>query len=163
VVARLSADIEEDTRQKRFHVMMDRYLAVDTITAFVTGPYWNEATASERDAFRAAFRDLLGARFLPALAKAGDVDIDIVGKRTLRDGLWSVTARVRPGGTSGPTRVQLRVMQQEGSLRIADVVTRGISLGVTLREEYTSYLERHDGDFGALTERVRSRAADLRP
>jgi len=162
VVARLGADVDPATRRERFDAMMDRYLAVGSITKFVTGPYWAEAGAGERTALREAFRELLRARFVPALAKAGDVNIQILGKRTLSSGMWSVAMRVRPDAAAEPTRVQLRVLERDGNLRIADVVTRGVSLGVTLREEYTSFLERHDGGLGALAERIRSRAADLR-
>ena len=162
VVARLGGDVDDATRGERFRAMMDRYLAVDSITKFVAGPYWAEASGDGRAAFREAFRELLGARFLPALSKAGDVDIEIMGKRTLRDRLWSVGMRVKPKGAADATRVQLRVVRRDGKLRIADVVTRGVSLGVTLRDEYTSYLKRHDGDLHALADRVRARAQDLR-
>jgi phospholipid transport system substrate-binding protein len=162
VVAELGGDVDASTRRDRFQGMMDRYLALDAITRFVTGRYWAEASDTDRSAFTTAFRDLLRVRFLPTLAKAGTVEVEMVGQRTLRDGLWSVTMRVRPGQSADATRVQLRVMRRDGDLRIADVVTRGVSLGVTLREEYTSYLERHDGDLGALTRKVRQRVADLR-
>lgn len=162
VVAELGGDVDASTRRDRFQGMMDRYLALDAITRFVTGRYWAEASDTDRSAFRTAFRDLLRVRFLPTLAKAGTVEVDMLGQRTLRDGMWSVTMRVRPAQSAEATRVQLRVMRRGGDLRIADVVTRGVSLGVTLREEYTSYLERHDGDLGALTRKVRQRVAELR-
>mgnify|MGYP006296906425 FL=1 len=162
VAKNLAGDLERRERRERFREMSGQYLALQQITRFVTGGYWGDATAAERRAFRKAFRELLRARFLPVLAKAADVRFDVAGSRRVQAGLWQVGLNVsQPGPKSETTRVGLRVMQTDAGLRVADVVTKGVSLGVTLREEYTTFLERHDGDLTALTRRVRQRARDL--
>ena len=162
VVNNLAAEGERRELRARFREMSGTYLAFDRITRFVTGDYWTRASAEQRAAFREAFRHLLRARFLPVLKKAGDVQFDLAGSRTVRDGLWQVGVYVRQAGPKAEvTRVGLRVLQTPEGLRVADVVTKGVSLGVTLREEYTSFLARHDGDMTALTARVRERARKL--
>lgn len=162
VVSRLSGDVPAETRAERFDALVDEYLAMDTISGFVTGPYWSEASPEQRAAFRDAFRELVRARFLPTLADAGDVTFDVGDTRRLREGLWAVRVVLQPDGGTEPVPVELRVMRGEDGLRVADIVTRGVSLGVTLREEYTSYLKRNDGDFDALTARVRAKVRELR-
>lgn len=162
VAKNLAADVERPERRERFRRMSQEYLALGTITQFVTGAYWSDATDSEQRAFRKAFRELLRARFLPVLARADDVRFTVAGSRRVKAELWQVGLNVhRPGPETDATQVGLRVMQTDAGLRVADVVTKGVSLGVTLREEYTTYLERHDGDLTALTRRVRQRAREL--
>ena len=158
----LAGDVDRAERRERFQRMSRRYLALDQITQFITGAHWSQATAEEQRAFRKAFRELLRARFLPVLARADEARFDVAGSRRVKAGLWQVTLHVRrPGPKTDSTRVGLRVMQTEAGMRVTDVVTRGVSLGVTLREEYTTFLERHDGDLKALTRRVRQQARNL--
>ncbi len=158
----LAGDLANGERRERFREMSGQYLALERIARFVTGGHWAEATATQRRAFRQAFRDLLRARFLPVLARADDVRFDVLNSRKVKAGIWQVGLRIRrPGPEADPVRVGLRVLQTDSGLRVGDVVTRGVSLGVTLREEYTSFLERHDGDLTALTRKVRQRVREL--
>lgn len=159
--ARLGANTPRAEREKAFRDMIDRYLATSIITRFVTGRHWDEADEAARRAFRGAFRTLLVNRFLPAFEGSQGMSFDVEGARRLKAGLWSVALRIDPGADAAPVAVQLRVIERGGGLKVADVMTRGVSLGLTLREEYTTFLRRHDGDLSALTRQIRERSAAL--
>jgi phospholipid transport system substrate-binding protein len=160
VVSELSGTGTRADRVGRFQDLLDQYLAIPTVARFVTGPHWEKAAPEARDAFRDAFRTLLVNRFLPAFEGSQDVGFDVRGVRSVRDKLWQVKVRVQPPDGE-PVAVALRVLRRDGRLQVADVITQGVSLALTLREEYTTYLRRHDGDLTALTRKVRERADAL--
>jgi phospholipid transport system substrate-binding protein len=161
VVARLGGDTPRAERAEAFQEMIDRYLALPIITRFVTGRHWSAASDAERQAFRDAFRTLLVNRFLPAFEGSQGMRFKVEGAESLKTGLWTVALRIDPGSDASAVAVQLRVIERGDSLKVADVMTRGVSLGLTLREEYTTFLRRHDGDLGALTRTIRERSAAL--
>lgn len=160
VIDKLGAEEPRPQRAERFKSMMERHLALDAIARFVTGRYWEKGSPEDRTRFRAAFKELLANRFLPAFEGQSDVDLAVRDSRKVGERLWVVKVRVhQPGGD--PTSIALRLLEGDAGLKVVDIVTQGISLGLTLREEYTTYLKNHDGDMNALISRIEARSREL--
>jgi len=160
VINKLSTDEPRAQRVERFKSIMERHLALDAIARFVTGRYWERGSAEERARFRASFKTLLVNRFLPAFAGQSDVDLEVLETRKVGERLWVVQVRVHQPDVE-PTSIALRLLEANGALKVVDIVTQGISLGLTLREEYTTYLKNHDGDMNALIGRIEARSREL--
>lgn len=159
-IERLASDAPREARARQFAAMLEDHLALDAVTRFVTGSYGEQASAAERRAFREAFKALLVSRFLPAFTDGGDIVLDVREVEAVAEGAWAVrTAVGRDGGE--PTPVVLRVVERDGRLKVADVATQGISMALMLRQEYTAFLERHDGDLRTLTRTLRAKAGSL--
>jgi len=161
VLGQLGADVPRGKRVARFEALMDRYLAVDAIAHFVLGSYWKSAEPASRQAFLDAFKTLLINRFLPAFEGQSGTRLEVRDARRVNPRLWAVRVEVRQSGGGAPTLVTLRLLKGDDGLKVADVITRGVSLGLTLREEYTAFLDRHDGNIRALASELRRRAAKL--
>lgn len=161
VITRLGADAPRAERAETFAAMMESHLALDAIARFVAGPYWKNAGAEARTRFRAAFKSLLVNRFLPAFAGQADVELNVRDSEPLGQRLWAVRVEVRQPAAGETTEIALRLLQGPEHPQVADIITQGISLGLTLREEYTAYLKRHDGDMNALIERIEARSREL--
>lgn len=161
-VSQLGGEEPESVRARRFRGLIDEHLALPTIVRFVCGKHWPRASEEQREDFKVAFRRLLVSRFLPAFDSVEELDYEVKGAERLKPGLWSVVVGLRPGPDADPVSVKLRILDRQGDMRVADVVIRGVSLGLTLREEYTTYLDRHGGKLSALTRDLRNRAEGLR-
>lgn len=148
-------------RHALFAAMLEDYLALDAVARYVAGDAWSRAEPEAREAFRQAFKTLLVNRFVPAFAGHDEARIDVRDVARLKgNGGWAVRASVRAGG-SEPAAVTLRVIEGDDGLKVADVVTRGVSMALMLRQEYQAFLDRHDGDLRALTDKVREKARTL--
>ena len=65
-------------------------------------------------------------------------------------------------GNDPPVRVTWRVSYERGEPRIVDVAAEGISLRVTLRSDFSSYLRQHDNNLDSLFEAMH-RITDVPP
>jgi phospholipid transport system substrate-binding protein len=149
--------VPEAERERRFHALLTESFDIGAIGRFVLGRYWRAASEDERQAFLDVFKDVITHRFLPMFAgyqgeklKVGEVrrapeNPDVVNVSTMIS---------RPSG--GPAQVTWRIRQSDGH-RILDVVVEGVSMAITLRSEYGSFIQRHGGDVTALVEGLRKR------
>ena len=102
------------------------------------------------------FKDYLAQRFLPLFGGATDVELRFGEGVPLqgRDDLFEVPVTFVPADGSEPVRTIWRVRQQASDFKILDVRAEGVSLAVTLRDEYTSVI-RQQGSVAGLIEELR--------
>lgn len=160
VLNKLGSDVPRAERARRFEAMIGEYLALDAISRFVIGRYWNSIEPAGRDAFQDAFTDLLVNRFLPAFEGQTQARLEVRDAARINDRIWAVRVEVLQPDAA-PTLITLRLLDAAHGLKVADVITRGVSLGLTLREEYTAFLERHEGRISALIDKLEHRSAEL--
>ncbi|MCG8356141.1 MAG: ABC transporter substrate-binding protein [Kiloniellales bacterium] len=148
--------IDEAERERRFRALFKESFDVAAISRFVLGVHWRRATAEQKTAFQKVFEDYVVQRFLPLF---GDYSVDnFVVERVRRDPnnprhFFVVSKIDRPSGP--PAKVEWRIKEQDTSYRILDVTGEGVSLAITLRQEYSSVV-RKDGIDG-LVRRLREK------
>ena len=155
-----ATDIAPEERERRFGALLEQTLNIEIIGRFVLGRYWRRASDEERKAFIEAFQRAIVRRFLPLLTEysGGQLRVGRVRPDPRNPALSTVTSRLlRPQGE--PVRVEWRIRREDGRYRIVDVVAEGVSIAITLRSEYSSFIRRHGGDVGALTESLRRQLA----
>ena len=105
--------------------LLDRYTDLDLLAKLVLGKYWRTASASQRDEYRAIFRQLVMKTLADRLHEYGGETVEIVGSREIndRDSLVS-TDILRPSGAP-PIRVDWRVRNSGDKQAIIDVVAEG--------------------------------------
>jgi phospholipid transport system substrate-binding protein len=152
---RLGGDISAAERQARFDDLLDEGFDVPAISQFILARYWRTADEEAREAFVDVFKDYLGQRFLPLFDGGGsDFDLRFGEGNTLqgRDDLFDVPVTFAPSGGSEPINTTWRVRQQDGDYKILDVRAEGVSLAVTLRDEYSTVIRRAGGVDGLVEE-----------
>lgn len=156
----IEPEIDERERTDRLHALLSDVLAVETIGRFVLGRSWITATKNERAAFLDIFTKVMTAQFMPLLTTySGErVQIGRVGSDPDRPALFTVASRlIRPQGE--PVNVTWRVRYDGQEYRIVDIVIEGVSMALTLRSEYRSFIRQHSGRVGALIVALRERIA----
>ena len=155
-----ATDIAPEERERRFGALLKQTLNIEIIGRFVLGRYWRRASDEERKAFIEAFQRAIVHRFLPLLTEysGGQLSVGRIRPDPRNPALSTVTSRLlRPQGE--PVRVEWRIRREGGQYQIVDVVAEGVSIAITLRSEYSSFIRQHGGDVGALTESLRQRVA----
>ncbi len=149
-------EISQNERESRFHDMLERGFDVPAVSQFILARYWRAASEQEREKFIAVFKDYLTQRFLPLFDGASDFELQFGEGQALqgRDDLFDVPVVFRPAGGGEPVNTVWRVRQQGENFKILDVRAEGVSLAVTLRDEYTSVV-RQKGSVNALVEELR--------
>ncbi len=146
-------------REQRFRALINEAFDLQTIGRFVLGVHWREgrSTAEERAAFLEAFEDMIVRRFLPLFREYVAKDFVVGKSRRDRRNKQLVFVDSTIGRQKGdPLNLEWRVRERDGRFQILDVVAEGVSLAITLRQEYGPVVKRV-GSVGRLVELMREK------
>jgi phospholipid transport system substrate-binding protein len=142
------------TRVNNFEVLLAEGFDINTISRFILGRYWRGATAEEREEFIKVFSRVLAERYAPIFEGADRSRFSVGDAQPIKgkDNLYMVDAKViSDDGT--PIMLRWRIAQRSAGYQILDVMVEGVSMVITLRDEYGSVI-RQEGVTG-LIDRLR--------
>ena len=153
-------DISKTERADRFRRLMNENFAIKRIAKFVLGRHWRKATESEKKEYLQLFEDLLVATYADRFAKYSGEKL-VVNKSEVRgkgDALVH-TIMIRVDGAK-PLKVTWRVRGKNGIYKIVDIIVEGISMVVTQKSEFASFIQKNGGSLGPLLIELRKRIQD---
>lgn len=161
VIAQLTgADLHQAEREKRFRALLDENFSVRTISRFVLGRYWRKASKEEREAFIEVFEDVLVQRFVPLFAEYSGEALTIGQVRPNANNPNSVTVASHLTRSHGESvKVDWRMRKEDGQYKIVDIVAEGVSIAISLRSVYGSFIIKNGGRVEALIDDLRSEVA----
>jgi phospholipid transport system substrate-binding protein len=145
--------LSQDEREGRFRELFSQAVDVPAIGRFILGAHWPGATARERADFLAVFEEVALQRVLPMFSGqphdyAGK-SFDVVAQRRAannRNHIFVYALVTREKGP--PVHLTWRVHETGGQFKILDISAEGISMALTLRQEYNSVIRRSGGVAG---------------
>ena len=153
----LAGIIGDDTapaaKRRRLAAFLDRVVEIPTLARFCLGRFWRRATPDQRARYLVLYRSILVES---VLARVGDY------RHPQAQGMAVVIGRAVPRGrdTYVPTTVARPgqpqaavtwvVRMEPAGPRIVDLIAEGTSLRITVRADYSSFLDQHHGSIPAL-------------
>lgn len=128
--------------------LVDGAVDVDRIAQFCLGSFWNTATPEQQRKFTALFHQVLINNVTGHLGEYAGVSFVMTSTEERGGAEYVGTIVRRPNNP--PANVQWVVSYETGSPKIVDVQAEGTSLRLTQRDDYLSYLRRHNGSVDAL-------------
>ncbi len=150
-------DISRSERADRFRALMLKAIAVKGIAKFVLGRHWRRATNGEKKEYLQLFEDLLVVTYADRFVKYSGEKL-LVKKAEMRgerDALVHTTM-VRVDGSKA-LKVDWRVRIKDGKYKIVDIMVEGISMIMTQKSEFASFIKRNGGKIDALLDELRKR------
>jgi phospholipid transport system substrate-binding protein len=151
------ASIGEEQRQERFKKLARDSFDLPRISKFVLGINWRRATPEQREAFLDVFEDISLQRFMPLFSKYADQRFTVDKTRQDKDKprLYFVDSTIHRG-EAVPVSIEWRIVRRDDQYRILDVVAEGVSMVLTLRNEYGAVIKNKgvDGLIEVLQEKV---------
>jgi phospholipid transport system substrate-binding protein len=149
--------------QTRLLAFLDDVVDFDAVARFSLGRYWRVATPQQQQAYLTAFRQVVMRN---VSVRLGDYTHGIakfeVGQPIRQGAAIHVPMLVSQPGTK-PLHVVWVVSMDTGRPRIVDLIAEGMSLRVTQRSDYASFIERNHNDVGALIEAIQKQRALPQP
>jgi phospholipid transport system substrate-binding protein len=146
----------EERRQKVKHIV-DPYFDYQEMAKRSLGPTWGKLSASQRQEFVQLFAQLLEASYSDKIEKyAQRVKIDYTGE--ILEGEY---AEVRTVVVRTNDRIPLnyRLMQDNGSWKVYDVVIEGVSLVSNYRSQFSRII--HESSYAELVRRLKTKVSEL--
>jgi phospholipid transport system substrate-binding protein len=123
------------------------------------GVHWNQASADQRDRFLRAAASAEAHAYARRFGQYGGqtLTVDRAAPMTRGDGVWIVNSKLSQADAE-PISIQWEVRAGGQGLRIVDVRVEGVSMLVTRRAEYNSYIQAHGGKVEPLIGELEARA-----
>ncbi len=145
-------------RQTRFRKLFHKDFDAPGIARFVLGRYWRTATPAEQKEFLKLFENYVVFVYTARLSDFGGEQFKISGSRPDQDAVIVSTDVISPGAPQ-PLKVDWRLVNDDGSFKISDVIVEGVSMAVTQRSEFASVIQRHGGQVQGLLDLMREKTA----
>lgn len=153
--------VDQTEREARFRELLVEGFDLPSIGAFVLGRYGRVTTQDQRRAFLEVFQEAMAQRFVPLFSKHPNERLQVVREYRSEADPRSIFVRSRiTQPAESPIKADWRIRRRDGQFKIIDVVIEGVSMVVTLRSDYTSFIARNDGRVGALIEMLRKRVSE---
>ena len=151
------SDLDKDKRRRRFREMMHEYFAFKGIAKWVLGRYWRRATEVERKEYLELFEQLMVAVYTERFERYSGETLS-VERAEVRGGkdVLVHSRLLRPNGLK-PIKVAWRVRADGHVYRVVDIMVEGLSMGLTQREEFASFIRQNNGRVQSLIIELRKR------
>ncbi|MSP01575.1 MAG: ABC transporter substrate-binding protein [Acetobacteraceae bacterium] len=139
-----------DARRAALKSFLDRVVDLPDVARFCAGRFWSQGDQAWRRRYLTLFETVILLNVLNRLGayRGSGSNVNIGNANPVGDD-YEVPTTVR-SEKDAPVRVIWRVSFTSGGPRIVDVTAEGISLRVTLRSDFSSYLRQNGNDLNAL-------------
>ena len=150
-------DLSQNERADRFRKLMLKNFALKGIARFVLGRHWRKLTGPEKKEYLELFEDLMVATYADRFEKYSGEKLQVkkAEVRGERDALVH-TSMIRVDGTKS-LKVAWRVRGKIGNYKVVDIMVEGISLVMTQKAEFSSFIRQNDGGVSALLSELKKR------
>ena len=147
-------------RETRIRALLREGFDLDIISRLVLGKHWRTMSDSQRDEFVGVFENAMVQQSLTIFGGYTNESFDItsVGPDPTNPKLIAITTNIKR--SNGATaKVDWRLRKRGQDYKIIDIVAEGVSMALTLRQEYGAVIERSGGKVDGLIEELRKTAA----
>ena len=158
-LAQLAAGAQSSKeRRAQLDAFIDRVADVDAVARFCLGRYWRLATPSQQQAYVQAFHQVLvnsvAVRLHDYQGGVAKVTIERPAETTAGINVSTTVER----SNNPPVHVTWVVSMASGNPKIIDVVAEGMSMRLTQRSDYASFMSHNNDNVDALIKALRRQA-----
>lgn len=158
-----SKKTSKDEQERRFRILLREGFAIDKIGKFVLGKYRRKASKDEIEEFLLLFEDYIVSLYSSAFRNFSGESFNIkrvVKTKRARDTM--VITQIIPTNNGAPTKMIFQVRDIDKNFKILDIRIEGVSMIITQRDEFTTYISKHGGTVAALIDALRKKTRDLK-
>lgn len=145
-------------REARFRELFHTDFDCPGIARFVLGRYWRNASPEEQQEFVKLFEDYVVFVYTARLSNFAGESLKVRSSRRDGDGVIVSTDVIHPGNAP-PMKLDWRLVSENGSYKISDIIVEGISMMTTQRSEFASVVQRNGGQVRGLIAMMREKTA----
>ena len=157
----LTTDESKEEKAKKFEDYILKAVDTEAIARTVLAQYWRTATPKEKDDFIEAFKNMAIKMTAERFGMYNGQEVKFHSERPAQ-GKNQVFVESSISSDDKPIQVMWRVREKDGKYTVLDIIVEGVSMTLTYRNEYTSYLQNHSiNDLIAELNRQADNAAEI--
>jgi phospholipid transport system substrate-binding protein len=157
----INSDAPQEVRNERFEKLFNEALDLDFIGQFVLGRYWRTATEEQRREFIQTYREFNIRTWSRRFDEFRHRAFIWSGTRESQTPNQVFVDSTVPMEQGEPVRVVWRIRLDGDKPKVIDIIIENVSLAITVRDEYTTFIKNNGGNVQALIDNLQSRIAQL--
>jgi phospholipid transport system substrate-binding protein len=155
----LAPSVPAAERIARFRLLIQQDFDAAGIGRFALGRYWRRATPQQREMFLALFQEYTARIYSAWLGEYGGAALRVTGSR--HNGDQTIVASEISRSAGPAIRIDWYLDRNGGDYKITDVHVDGLSMKVSERDQFASWIENNGGGVDALLAVLRQQIAQL--
>ena len=149
-----------EEKEASFHEKFTTHLDLKNVSQMVLGVYWKKATDQEKKDFIEAFTNLNTKTWTDRFGLYQGQDIVFQGTRNApQKNQIYVDSKIN---NDPPIEVIWRLRQKDGGYKIVYIVIEDVSMVMSYRNEYTTFLQQHQGSIQALIDELNTKIKNFK-
>jgi phospholipid transport system substrate-binding protein len=144
-------------KQGQFRQLFRQYFDVEACARAALRPYWNNATAPQRQEFVKLYEDYVVIGNSTHLGALGGDSFKVLGSKPDKEKVI-VASRIQINGAA-PISVDWRLNPTNHGFKVTDIIVNGISMASAQHSDLVSVIQRNNGHVQALLVAMREKNA----
>ena len=142
--------ISQNSKETQFGELFDKNFDVPSISRFVLGKYWKQASLDQKKNFIKAFRNYVVKTYSSRFNEYSGEKLKLVNYENESNPKIFLVHTVLERQDAPVIKVDWRIGKKKDRFVILDIVIEGISLAVTQRSEFVAVIEQNNGSIDKL-------------
>jgi phospholipid transport system substrate-binding protein len=147
-------DLNEEKRAEEFRKLLHDNFDMKTIGRFSLGTYWKTSTEDQRKEYLKLFEEMIINVYSRRFGEYNGQKFEVREARAEGDSDAIVSSAIIPE-QEPEVKVDWRVREKDGKLKVVDIMVEGISMSLTQRADFASVIQRGGGDIEVLLAHLR--------
>ena len=149
--------IDQNMKELRFGELFDKNFDVPSISRFVLGKYWKQASLDQKKKFIKAFRNYIVKTYSSRFNEYSGEQLTLLNFENESNPKIFIVHTALEIDNAPMIKVDWRIGKKKDRYVILDIIIEGISLAVTQRSEFVSVIDQNDGSIDKLISLLKDR------
>ena len=160
LVAAVNSNAPVAQRRQQVATILRRAVDIEGVGRFILGRWWRQATPAEQQEYLRLFEETLIRNLSARFGEYQGVRFAL-GRSQQRTEEDVLVNTIIERSNTAPFSLDWRVGDVNGQPKVVDVIAEGTSLRLTQRSEYSSVIQRNNGQVSALLAAMRNQIQQL--
>jgi phospholipid transport system substrate-binding protein len=154
-LAAMHSDDTAAAKQELFRQLLRQYFDVEACARSALGPYWNNATAQQRQEFVKLYEDYVVIAYSAHLGALQGESFKVLRSQPDKERVI-VASRIEITGAA-PISVDWQLNSTNRGYKVTDIIINGISMASAQHSDLVSVIQRNNGHMSALLVALREK------
>ena len=142
--------INQKKKETKFGELFDKNFDIPSISRFVLGKYWKQASLDQKKKFIKAFRNYIVKTYSSRFNEYSGEQLKLVGFKNESNPKIFLVHTILERQDAPVIKVDWRIGKKKDRFVILDIIIEGISLAITQRSEFVSVIDQNEGNIDQL-------------
>ena len=142
--------ISQNEKESQFGKLFDKNFDVPSISRFVLGKYWKQASLDQKKNFIKAFRNYIVKTYSSRFNEYSGEQLKLIDFENESNPKIFLVHTILERQDAPVIKVDWRIGKKKDRFVILDIIIEGISLAITQRSEFVSVIDQNEGNIDKL-------------